>query len=165
MKAHEFHSLYFSHSFFIFLCHTSLKPSPWVCCMTLIASSSPLLPLLLFVANPSLLPIHSTFQKRRPPSTKVLVRTKPRLRPSATFGNPLQASSPWNKHTHTDTQTHTQTERLQSLSEKHTNTDTLVKYKQKGPIISHFAVHIRSVHVNLQCDIDKTLPALLKIAI
>lgn len=65
---------------------------PWVCCMTLIASSSPLLPFPLFIASPSLLPIPSTFQKpqRHEPA---LARTKWRPKPYAIYANLLPVSS------------------------------------------------------------------------
>lgn len=104
---------------------------------------------------------------------------KPRLRPSATFENPLQASSLWNKTcTYTNTNTNANVKMERSLYiYVYTFTQSLWKtyeYKHschinilcKGPIelhvVMHICVRVRSVHINMQCDVDKALPTLLK---
>lgn len=65
---------------------------PLVCCMTLIAFPSALLPFPLFIANPSLLPIPSTFQKPQL-HEPALARTKWRQKPYAIYASLLPVSS------------------------------------------------------------------------
>lgn len=81
-----------SSPFFLSVLPCSGLSIPLVCCMTLIASSSPLLPFSSFIANPSLLPIPSTFQKHKRPEP-ALARTRWRLKPYAIYANLLPVSS------------------------------------------------------------------------